>query len=67
MKPKGFLSEHAEITIIRQFRAYIKGKLISEVIKAFEKNYEDIMEGNYNGALLDETNIKMLKNDFINF
>lgn len=61
---KKILDEHDELIIIRQFRAQIKGKLISEAIKAFENNYDAIMNGAYNGELLKEKNTISLRNVF---
>lgn len=58
------LDEHDKQIIVRQFRAQIKGKLISESIKAFETNYQAIMEGKYEGELLKENNILFLRNVF---
>lgn len=60
------LDDHDKQIIIRQFRAQIKGKLISESIKAFKNNYQSIMEGNYNGELLKEANTILLRNVFAN-
>lgn len=62
----GVLDEHDEVILIRQFRAQIKGKMISEAIKAFEKNYDLIMNGIYKGELLKEDNLKNLRDIFSN-
>ena len=60
------LEEQDELIIIRQFRAQIKGKLISEVLKAFKNNYEAIMSGSYEGELLKEKNTILLRKAFSN-
>ena len=48
--------------IMQRLRIFIKGKMISAVKEAFEKHYEDIMEGNFSQELLAVSSAKDLVN-----
>ena len=48
--------------IMQRLRIFIKGKMISSVKEAFEKNYKDIMNGNFSQELLSVSSANELVN-----
>lgn len=48
--------------IMQRLRIFIKGKMISSVKEAFEKNYKDIMDGNFSKELLSVSSANELVN-----